>query len=178
MLKCIECAMPHKCAKTVNGSASCTKCDSEYRFIVFEPITLKCGHHICKECKKKAENENANCKICNENIKITDGIGAASDLFIKMYLKDLTSELNNKYSKTLSHFNGNAWVLSLFFQFYINCIFSESQKDAEDKVSKLKQAVRNEIDKRVEKLKHEIDVARGELFKDVDRACNDSLKYF
>ena len=107
-LKCIECAVPHTCAKQVNGSQRCAQCEVGYCFIVCEPITLKCGHFVCKECKTKAERPSEmKCKICNEKLESTGANGTASDVFVKMYLKDLTSQLRDKHFKTLNQFEGN-----------------------------------------------------------------------
>ena len=106
-LKCIECAILHTCAKKVNGSERCLQCEIGYRFIVCEPITLKCNHFICKECKNKLDKTSEiNCKICNAKIESTGLKGAASEAIVKLYLKELTSQLNDKYSLSLGQFEG------------------------------------------------------------------------
>lgn len=107
ILKCVECAIPHDCIKEIDPSKRCIQCEINYSFIALEPITLKCGHHICKECRAKLDrNSSFKCKICSSQISINDGVGTASEVLIQTFMKDLTRELKEKYVRTLNLYTG------------------------------------------------------------------------
>ena len=54
---------------------------------------------------------------------------------------------------------------------------SDRKSSQETKISKLKQTVKNEIDLKVDKLKEELEELRKELYKDVDRICNNAIRF-
>lgn len=96
--KFMQCTIPHKCSKEKNSPENCTHCEIGYFFIVCEPIMLKCGHQICKECIEKAENEDLLCTICGAQIEIGNIMGqTVTEPLIKMFLNDLSKELAEKY---------------------------------------------------------------------------------
>jgi hypothetical protein len=59
--------------------------------------------------------------------------------------------------------------------FLLNLI--ESKANAEIRVARLRQSIKNEIDARVEIVKNELDRQRDEMFNEVDDICNDALKF-
>jgi hypothetical protein len=78
-----------------------------YDHIVQEPLSLNCGHCICKTCSVK-ENK-FYCKICN---KITDremkdeNESIVFNTIIYQYLPELFVELEKKASNRLKGFKG------------------------------------------------------------------------
>lgn len=102
LLQCIECSIPHKCAKSYDPSISCAQCVIHYSFIACEPVALECGHHICRQCKDKTQISSIICKTCNEYKRLSISTGKAAEFLIKTNLKDLTKVLFDKYSQTHS----------------------------------------------------------------------------
>ena len=102
----VECAVPHKCAKELDASSKCAQCEIGYKFVACEPMTLKCGHYICKVCTENVEKGSLKCNFCSAKMTSTDAIGSASDFLIQSFLSSLTQELKDKYLATLSLYNG------------------------------------------------------------------------
>jgi hypothetical protein len=69
IIKNVECAVPHKCAKSKDSSKRCAQCEIGYSFFACEPITLECGHLICFDCKPKVDDECFKCNNCGANAK-------------------------------------------------------------------------------------------------------------
>ena len=84
---CVECAVPHKCEKEKSSSKKCAQCEIDYNFIACEPISLKCGHYICKECTEKVESRSYKCKICSSEMVNTNASGTASEFLVNSSLK-------------------------------------------------------------------------------------------
>lgn len=159
LLECIECAMPHRCAKRENPSNNCAQCLVGYSFVACEPISLECGHHICKQCREKTQKEPLRCKFCNKLIRTSNSFGSAAELLIKANLKFLTRDLIEKYS-------------------HANSLFEERSLFIESESKRAKDQLKHEIDMRVERLKAELDQAREKLHEEVDRYYDDAPKYF
>ena len=107
ILKSIECAIAHKCPKDADDSKRCAHCEIGHSFIACEPITLECGHHICKECDKDIENGSLKCKFCAKSVKLFGGPGIAADSLFQVLANDLTKELRVKYSTAMHLYDSN-----------------------------------------------------------------------
>ena len=85
VLKSIQCATSHNYAKEKDASKTCAQCDIGYTFIAREPMTIKCGHHVCKECEKRTSNW-SNCKICGAKVELTGASGIAADALAQVFI--------------------------------------------------------------------------------------------
>lgn len=106
VLNTIKCAIPHKCKKETNALKKCAHCEIGYNFIVNEPKTLKCSHHICKECESKVERGSIDCEMCEEKRDFIGANGAAADMLAQLYLNPLFDELKDKYKKAFDIYDG------------------------------------------------------------------------
>lgn len=106
ILSAIECAIPHKCERETNRSNKCAHCDIGYKFISIEPVTLKCSHHICKECESRVEKDGMNCNLCNKKSELSGASGAAAEIVVQAYLNPLFDELKEKYKMTFNIYDG------------------------------------------------------------------------
>lgn len=102
----VECAVPHKCSKKEDSSKKCAQCEIGYKFIACEPMILKCGHSICKECIEKVQKGSLKCNICSADMINSDAIGSAADFLVQSFLSNLTQELSDKFMASLSLYNG------------------------------------------------------------------------
>ena len=66
ILKTIECAIPHNCAKGKNESHKCAHCEIGYEFIAMDPKSLQCGHNICNYCETQVNKGSVKCKFCQD----------------------------------------------------------------------------------------------------------------
>ena len=61
--------------------------------IAIEPVLVKCGANVCKECIKTAKEEVINCYSCNGTHETKDSINSPinklSELMIQDHLNDL-----------------------------------------------------------------------------------------
>ena len=110
VLKTIQCAIPHNCAKDKNDSHKCAHCELGYEFIVHEPESLKCGHNICNDCEARANKGSFKCKFCQEEREPTGVKVDAAELLMNIYLDPLVVELKDKYQKAFNLYDG---ILSL-----------------------------------------------------------------
>ena len=106
ILKTIECAIPHDCAKGNNESNKCAHCEIGYEFIAMDPKSLKCGHNICNDCETRANNGSVQCKFCQEEREQTGVKGAADDLLVNTCLDLLVVELKTKYNNAFTIYDG------------------------------------------------------------------------
>ena len=102
ILQSNECAIAHKCPKDADGSKRCAQCEIGYSFVACEPITLECGHHICKACDKNITNGRVNCKYCAKIVKLLGGRGMAADSVFQLIADKLATELKNKYATAIN----------------------------------------------------------------------------
>ena len=107
ILKTIECAIPHNCAKGNNESNKCAHCEIGYEFIAMDPKSLKCGHNICNDCETRVNKGNVQCKFCQEEREPTGVKVSAADLFVDMCLDPLVVELKTKYKNAFTIYKGN-----------------------------------------------------------------------
>lgn len=103
----IECAIGHKCAREANESAKCAHCAVGYLFIAHEPTSLKCGHHICKECSDKSKSGSLKCKLCSNAIECLGLVNQSSAALVAVFTKDLANELKEKFKMALDLYEGN-----------------------------------------------------------------------
>ena len=106
ILKSIECAISHKCAKIQNESSKCAHCEIGHEFIAMDPKSLKCGHNICNDCEQRVYNRSIECKFCKEEREPTGVKGAAAEVLMNIYLSPLLVELKDKYKKALTIYDG------------------------------------------------------------------------
>ena len=106
ILQSIECAIAHKCPKDADETKRCAHCEIGYSFVACEPITLECGHHICKQCDTEAQNGSINCKICAKSVKLFGGAGVAANSLFKLLANDLAKELKEKYATAIDIYDG------------------------------------------------------------------------
>jgi hypothetical protein len=93
-----------------------------------------------------------------------------------MCLDPLVVELKTKYKKAFTIYDGNfEWIIIL--KKLYSLFFIESKAVAEHRVASLRLGIKNQIDLRVEVLKNELDQRRVEMYNEVDKICNDALKY-
>ena len=114
IVKNIECAIGHKCAREANESAKCAQCALGYLFIACEPTTLKCGHHVCKECEPKVSTRSLNCKLCGDEMKSLERVNSSSEALVSLFINDLAKELKNKYNQALDLYQGALEEIYLF----------------------------------------------------------------
>ena len=107
ILQSIECAIAHKCPKDADGSKRCAQCEIGYSFVACEPITLECGHHICKECDKETQNGSLKCKFCAKFVKLNGARGIAADSLFQFITDKLAKELKKKYATAIKLLEGN-----------------------------------------------------------------------
>ena len=106
ILKTIECAIPHNCAKGKNESNKCAHCEIGYEFIAMDPKSLKCGHNICNICETRVDNGSVQCKFCQQERELSYAKGAAADLFVNLNLDTLVVELKTKYKNAFTIYDG------------------------------------------------------------------------
>jgi hypothetical protein len=104
ILQSIECAIAHKCPK--EESRRCAQCEIGYSFVACEPMTLECGHHICKGCNKKAANGSLKCKFCAKSVQLTASKGIAAESLFECLTNDLVRELREKYATAIDIYDG------------------------------------------------------------------------
>jgi hypothetical protein len=93
ILQSIECAAVHKWSKLADGTKWCAKCKIGYKMIACEPLTLACGHHVCKECGIVIRNRILKCRFCARKVELTGGRGTAADSLFQFVANDLAKQL-------------------------------------------------------------------------------------
>ena len=181
ILQSIEGAIAHKCPKDEHQAIKCAHCEIGYSFIACKPVVLDCGHQVCKECDKSIENgcNFLTCKFCAKKIKTTGGQCIAADSLFQAFSNHLAKELKEKYKKAINLYEGD-FAKTVFKNSISIFNFNSDRKSSsqiETQVEKIKQKLKNEIDLKVELVKEEIEKLRSELHGDVDRLCDDALKY-
>jgi hypothetical protein len=77
--------------------------------IAIEPISLSCGHVICKECIPNEDGE-FECKTCGQlnkhNLKIAK-VNLPGKEYLKLSLGNLFEQLERKYELCLNQLSGN-----------------------------------------------------------------------
>ena len=106
VLQSIEFAIAHKCPKNADETKRCAQCEIGYSFVACEPITLECGHHICKQCDEEAQNGSLKCKFCQKSVRLIGGSGVAADSVFKLLANDLAKELKEKYAAAIDIYEG------------------------------------------------------------------------
>ena len=106
VLKTIQCAITHSCAKDKNESNKCAHCEIGYEFIAMGPESLKCGHNICNDCESRANKRSVRCKFCQEEREPSGVKATAVELLMSLYLDPLVVELKDKYKKALTIYDG------------------------------------------------------------------------
>lgn len=107
ILKSVECALPHKCAKKEDETKRCAYCEIGYPFVACDARILDpCGHLICFKCKEQIEGERFNCNICGCEANCTNTKAAAFETLFHLFLNDLYKELKDKYKNALYMYNG------------------------------------------------------------------------
>jgi hypothetical protein len=110
ILQSIECAIAHKCPNEADGTKRCAQCEIGYSFVACEPITLDCGHHICRECGSDFENGILKCKICAKNVKLIGTPGVAADSVFELVKISLAKELKEKYAAAFKIYEGKILI--------------------------------------------------------------------
>lgn len=105
ILNGIQCAISHNCAKAKDATIECAHCEIDYKFIACEPMTLKCGHHVCKRCQDKLSPE-TKCMICGQEANSTVASGVAADVLLFTFINPLFLELREKYKKAFDLYSG------------------------------------------------------------------------
>lgn len=101
-LSTIECAVSHECTK------KCAFCEIGYKFIAFNPMSLKCGHSICSECdieQFKGITGRIFCKFCQTSQPVV-AKGFATEIIIQTNLDLIIAELREKSKKAINIYKG------------------------------------------------------------------------
>ena len=121
--------------------------------IAIEPVLVKCGANVCKECIKTTEV--INCYNCNGTHEKKDSINSPinnlSESMVQYYLKDLfeyTKETKKRIGFKLSSISFFNLSLEIIFNSFINI----QEERLIDELNLKIEGIENEMDIRVESL--------------------------
>lgn len=148
---------------------------SDYKHIAKEPISLSCGHCICKECIPEGSVEVIcfKCNIVNKNNLGVSGKSLGVQYCIEEKVHELLEQAKSKFETKTAELLGN--IKKSIFNILKNCLFEDMAENLQEIWMTKRDFIKDEIDQRIESLKYELDNIRDAMFIQVDKEY-DSIK--
>lgn len=159
-------------------SLECASCSTTtFRHIARNPLTLSCGHSICKECVPSNDKIRVKCWHCkeiNQTYLKTQKVSHSTVSLFNAFLKQLFNLLEERFkiaihetTRKLKQVLKNILVITLFF--FLEVSFEENLKLKID-------FVKEDIQVRFESLRHELDHLQQEIIENLESIKLEILK--
>lgn len=154
-------------------------CSTDKHFYI-DPVSMSCGHHICKQCIPLISTE-LTCCLCGKVNKINLNdmeVSLPAKALVHIYFDELLIETRKRFFDSLCNYKGINEIKCRCIQNTISddIYFLEFKQSLIDDINSKTASILNDIEMRVDLLKCELDAIKMKMKFEVEKIKNIFIK--